>query len=250
MKAFALVALMVLATNAQAATVQDYKSLGFSSETEMQNYFNIVDVKVTAVPADSHDFATILMPPSSDQATIALGGGFLDSLGPVLLAPENPAAWIAFGKKAWEVVVANRPVVDVQTARISVLPNDKNLWSQMAGWQNPRAAAYTIQAVNGFGMTVVNQKYTVSYNYGGSLNGKGRYLANATIIPTTIEVSWGYTLNSNVEVGQILNAGTADSPVPAVDMQLQYTTKTILKEGRGVDSFYIKGDGSLSHVSQ
>jgi hypothetical protein len=244
-------ALLVLGSIAQASTAQpDFKSLGFSSEAEMQNYLSIVDVKVTTTPIESSEYAAVLNPSQADASAIALGGGLLDTLGPVLMAPENPAAWVAFGKKAWEVVVANRPVVNVQTARVTVLPNDKKLWAQMEGWRGPRGTAYTIQAVNGFGVTVVNQKYTVSFNYGGSLNGKGRYLANATIIPSTIEVSWGYTLNSSVEVGQVLNAGTVESPIPAVDMQLKYNTKTILKEAQGIDSFYIKGDGSLSHVSR
>ncbi len=253
MKAVALIALLVMGTAAQAAQSQDFKALGFSSQTEMENYLNIVDVKVTteAIESRDSDFAAIINPrAAADQKALDLGNGLFDSLGPVLLAPENPGAWIAFGKKIWEVVVANRPAVDVQTARVTVLPNDKNLWAQMAGWRGPRGAAYTIQAVNGFGKVVVNQKYTVSYNFGGSLGGKGRYIANAQVIPTTIEVSWGYTLNSNVEIGQILNAGTVDSPIPAVDMQLKYVTKTILKEGQGIDSFYIKGDGSMSHVSR
>lgn len=230
--------------NAQAV---DFQKLGFTSETEMQNYFNVVDVKVTETALDARQLQALA--PSAINPTLVLGNDILGTLGPVLLDPSGVAGWIAFGKKAWEIVVANRPVVNVQTTRISVLPNDRALWTQMSGWRGPGATSYSIQAINGFGIVVVNQKYTVSYNYGGQLAGKGRYLANVTVIPTIVDVSWGYTLNSSVEVGQILNTGTVESPVPGVDLQLKYDTKTILKDSQGVDSFFVKGDGSLAHVS-
>ena len=245
MKALALVALLVLGSIAQAEQAQ-YEKLGFSSETEMKNYLTVTDVKVTAMPVDESELAA----PAPTNPTIALGGGLLDALGPVLADSSSAGAWIAFGKKAWEVVVANQPVVNVQTTRVTVLPTDKAQWAQMAGWRGPRGAVYGFQAVNAFGMTTVDQKYTVSYNYGGNLNGKGNYLANVTIIPTNISVAWAYTLNSNVEVGQILNAGSVQSPVPAVDLQLKWGIKTILKEEQHIDSFYVKGDGALSHISQ
>lgn len=245
MKALALVAILALGSIAHAE--QTFEQLGFSSETEMQNYLNVTDIKVQAVEADASEYAA---PAAPVNPALALGTGLLDSLGPVLLNPSNTNAWIAFGKKAWEVVVANQPVANVQTTRVAVLPVDKAAWAQMSGWRGPRGMVYTIQAVNGFGSTVVDQKYTVSYNYGGQLNGKGRYLANVTIIPTSISVAWAYTLNSSVEVGQILNTGTVESPVPSVDLQLKWGAKTILSSKQGVESFYVKGDGGIQQISQ
>jgi hypothetical protein len=240
-----VLAVVLFAGSVSKAQGSDFAKLGFASETEMQNYLQITEVKVTEIPADNAQFSA-----PAPNPVLALGAGVLQTLGPVLMNPSGISGWIAFGQKIWDVVVANQPVVNVKTTRVTVLPNDKNAWAQMSGWRGPAASSYNIQAVNGFGMTVVNQKYTISYNYGGQLNNQGRYLANVTIIPTAIDVSWGYTLNSNVEVGQILNTGSVQAPVPAVDLQLKWEVKTILKDSQGVDSFSVKGDGSLTHVSQ
>lgn len=243
MKSIVALAILTLSVVAQASPTAE--SLGFSSETEMNNYFTIKNVKVTPValpPSSGYDAP---VPPA-----IALGNGLLETLGPVLMNPGNPTSWIAFGKKVWEVVVENKPVVNVQTQSVTVLPNNKKLWSQMSGWRGPRGAAYVIQAVNGFGTTVIDTKYTVTYNYGGKLNGKGDYIANATIVPSLVSVGWGYTYNSSVSVGDIVNVGSVDSPIPGVDLQLHWNMKTIIKETDGVDSFFATGNGSLQHISQ
>src|SRR4051812_36956627 len=96
MKKLALVALSVLALGSiSQAETADFQKLGFSSQTEMQNYFNVVDVKVTEGAADIHQFNA----PAPVNPTLALGGGFLDALGPVLMDPSGVSGWIAFGKK-------------------------------------------------------------------------------------------------------------------------------------------------------
>jgi hypothetical protein len=246
MRRFAIVAATVLALGSiSKAESIDFQKLGFASETEMQNYFNVVDVKVTQAPVQIRHFNS----QTPVDPAVGLGTGIIDTLGPILMDPSGIGGWIAFGKKAWEIIVANRPVVDVQTTTISVLPNDKAAWPQMSGWRGPVGTAYRFQAVNGFGSVVVDHKYLVSYDYGGQWNGAGSYLANVTIIPTRVEVSWGYNLNSSVEVGQVLNTGTVASPVPAVDLHLKYRTKTLMTDLQGVEGFYVKGDGSLQHYS-
>ena len=43
-----------------------------------------------------------------------------------------------------------------------------------------------------------------------------------------------YTLDSKVEVGQVLNTASVESPVPGVELQLKHTIKTILKENQTI----------------
>ena len=245
MKSLLLVALLVLGSIAHAETAKPtFDQLGFSSETEMQNYFKVVDVKVTTTAAKQVQLD------AAAPAEVTLGNSFLDGLGAVLVAPQSPTGWIAFGKAAWAVVVANKPVINATTTRVTVLPQDKQAWATMAGWRGPFGGSIKFEEVNGFGASVITQKYTISYNYGGSLNGKGHYLANATIIPSSIYVAWGFSLDSSVEVGQILNSGTEADPNPMVDLQLKRSTKTIMTAHEAVDSFSIKGDGSMAHFSK
>jgi hypothetical protein len=158
-------------------------------------------------------------------------------------------SWITLGEKIWAVIVANRPAANVSTQRVAILPTALSDWAQMEGWQGPAVDTYQMIAKNGFGSTVVSQTYVIARNYGGNLGGKGKFLANATVIPTTIDVSWGYTINALVEVGQTVNMGTKENPVPAIDLQLQWKIDSVLKHMEGRDSFIVKGDGTMVHIT-
>ena len=243
-----LVSLVLISSVSQAQN--SYEQHGFRSLAEMQKYLSVASVRVEEVPVDlkaMSQYAVTINPTS----TLALGNDVLSTLGPVLADPSGVSGWIALGKKVWEIVVANRPVVTMgNTPHITVLPNDKAAWSQMSGWRGPVAKSFSVVAKNLYGIEVVQQTYTVAYNYGGNLNGKGAYLANATIIPANISVAWGYTLNSNVDVGQILNMGTVDSPVPGVDMSVKWKITTILSEKDTVESFFVQGDGAMKHITR
>lgn len=247
--AFAAFALVASAQTAIAQEAVSPEAYGFSSAEEMNNYFSVAEVTVTesAAVLDATTEATLLDP---NDALIKSGNDALDSLQSVILNPSNIPGWIALGKKAWEVVVKNQPVLNVSTQRVSVLPQEQPNWGKMENWKAPAARSYTISAKNGYGAETIKHTYTVAYNYGGQVNGKGAFLANATIIPTQVDVAWGYTLNSNVEVGQILNMGTVDNPTPGVDLQLKYSMKTLLKKSQGVDSFFVGGNGSLKHTTR
>lgn len=167
----------------------------------------------------------------------------------VIMDPTAIDKWITIGQKIWAVIVANKPVANVSSQRISVLPMAQQDWAQMENWQGPTVRTFTIAAKNGFGMTVVSQTYTVAYNYGGQYNGKGQFLANATVIPANIEVMWGFSLSSEVEVGDVVNTGTKENPIPGVDLQVKWKMDSVMKHMEGRDSFFVKGDGKMVHVT-
>jgi len=236
------------AVSAQAAQPQlvDLKKYGFGSPTEFQQYMTVTDTKVTEQVLDeaaaSHMFAANLS--TSNPSEI------LDTIGSLATDPSSISAWVTLGKKVWEIVVANKPVVNVQTQKVSVLPQAQTDWRLMSNWNaRPYAKTYVIEAVNGFGMKVIKHAYTVAFNYGGKYNGKGAFIANATMIPSQVEVAWAYTLNSKVVVGEAVNTGAVDSPVPGINLELQYSIDTVIKHGSGSDNFFVTGNGAVQHLT-
>ena len=195
-------------------------------------------------PLPNHPASPPTAPTTSPRPSPTSPGFPFPEIGRVIADPTGVSAWIALGEKLWQVVVANKPVANVSSQRVSVLPVAQQDWAQMETWKGPALHTFAVNARNVLGATVISQSYTVAYNFGGSYEGKGQYLANVTVIPAKIDVSWGFTLNSSVEVGSVINTGTKDSPIPALTLELKWSVDSILKHKEGRDSFFIKGDGS------
>ncbi|MEK7357995.1 MAG: hypothetical protein AAB250_16210 [Bdellovibrionota bacterium] len=246
-----IVALFAIRTavSAQGAepVLVDLKKYGFSNPTDFQNYMTVSDMTITEVPVDllaaEHFFAA--RAPAPNPADV------LGDLAAVATDPSSITAWVTLGKKVWEIVVANKPVVNVSTQKVSILPQAQTDWRLMSNW-NPRpfAKTYVIEARNGYGMKVIKHAYTVAFNYGGKYNGRGAFLANATIIPSQIEVAWGYKLNSKVQVGEAVNTGDLDSPIPGINLELQYKIDTVIKHSSGRDNFFVMGNGRVEHLTR
>lgn len=238
MKFVALIAMIAIGGVAHAAN--------FNSAADRENYFTVQSVQVREIQ-DSHLDAKInhVMTQRFDAAA---GGSAAGSIIGVITDPANIQAWVTLGEKAWAIIAANKPVANVVTQRVSVLPMAQTDWQAMENWQGPGHKTYVMEARNLFGMTVVSHVYTLAYNYGGQYQGKGQYLANATIIPSNIQVSWGYTLNSKVEVGDTVNTGVKESPVPGVNLQVGYSIDTALKHMEGRDNFFVRGDGQIVRI--
>lgn len=232
--------------------------LGLRNSHELKNYLTITEITssedlklFTSDELSTTDWllenSTNSPPPSAADKTLpsSLGDALTDLAGDL----GDIKRWITVGQKLWDVIRNNQPVVNVKTQSVSVLPDVSPAWTEMETWRGPMAKSYTIAAKNLYGATVISHTYTVAFHYGGSLNGRGQFLANATILPTNVNVSWGFTLNSQVQVGQPLNTGTRANPVPGVDLGLEWSMSSVLKKAQGVDQFHVRGDGSTTHVN-
>ena len=223
----------------------DLAKFGFADVTELENYFTISSTSIR----ETEPGMTARAAASFYAAQATNPSDVLGSIGAVATDPSSITAWVTLGQRVWQIVVDNRPVVNVATQRVSVLPKSSPDWAQMSNWQGPVARTYVLEARNLYGATVVKHAYTVAFNYGGKLGGKGAFLANATIIPASTDVWWGYNLNSQVNVGQVVNTGSLDNPTPGINLELQYAISTIFKHNEGRDNFFVRGDGSVSHVT-
>lgn len=156
---------------------------------------------------------------------------------------------INLGARVWDVVVRNRPVVNVSTQTATALPKGVTEWTQLAGWQAPRAKIFRIRWQNLYRMDVVDFSVRVLYTYGGNVRGKGRYLTNVTIVPANLTVAWGYTFNAKASVPSVTNAGTERDPVGAAELLSTWSVDTVLKHEEGSMSFYVRGDGQFLNLT-
>ncbi|MFA6434838.1 MAG: hypothetical protein WCW52_09100 [Elusimicrobiales bacterium] len=158
---------------------------------------------------------------------------------------------INIGAKIWDIVKLNAPTADIETTYATALPQGITAWNQLAGWQRPKSYTYGFSVKNLYGATVVNVKYKVMFTYGGSYNGKGRYLTGVTMLPVSADVSWGYrfSLSAQVPDSTVVNMGTGSDPVAALQLNTVWKITTSLKDSNGAGAYYMQGDGYFEELS-
>lgn len=261
LKALLAATVLLSGLQAQAADYRDsqlshYADFGFATSTEMKNYFAVDKIEVQeraalVTPEVTEHLNNLLaaQKEAAKPAQPAQPSGVTPADVFEDLTGLDAKSWITLGQKIWQIILDNKPVAKVSTQRVSVLPMTQQDWAQMESWQGPALKTFTVSAKNLYGMTVMSHTYTIAFNYGGSYKGKGQFIANATVIPAQIDVSWGFSLNSEVEVGDVVNTGTTEAPVPGLDLQLKWTMDSVLKHLEGREDYYIKGDGSILQIA-
>lgn len=153
---------------------------------------------------------------------------------------------VAVGEKLWKLIELGRPVVSFKAPVVHALPPVRLCWSDLEKWQPPKSTLWEVTYRNGFGRQVVRFRFRLVYTAGGSLEGKGQYLANVTVQPANLEVSWGYTFNAETTVGSAFNTGTKEDPVAGLQLAVGWNVKTIVKDGMVTENFFVQGNGEIS----
>jgi hypothetical protein len=156
---------------------------------------------------------------------------------------------VNIAEDAWKFIDANKPIVDVNTNFANAVPQGITDWTQMEGWQDPMSQCFQVEYTNGFGMNVVGFTYCVVYTPGGDYNGKGLYLNRIQIIPSDIQVSWGYKLDAMTSVPSIANSGSTDNPVASAEVHMKFSVTTAIKKDSQEHAYYVKGDGSFMSLN-
>ena len=165
-------------------------------------------------------------------------------LGEVIMVTKQ---LIALGKEIYKIIEAGKPVVTVDSTPVSVLPRDEKGdyvdAMHLSNWKMPKVKKFRVEAKNYLGMTPVSFEFMMIFTPGGKYNGKGAYLTGAQIKPTTVDVSWGYTVDATFKVQSIVNQGSMESPVAGAVLMIDYTIKTVLKESKNSRTFFVNGNG-------
>jgi len=157
---------------------------------------------------------------------------------------------INIGKKIWAIVDAGRPVVNLKYDTAHALPAGIKCWTDLEGWSAPQTKLYQAAYENGFGSTVVNYAFRVSFISGGSWKGQGDYITMATIQPTRVEVAWGFNFDAVATVPIVFNQGTRSAPIAGMQLVMNWQTRSPLKHIQEAESFFINGQGRLEHLKK
>ncbi|WP_413288509.1 hypothetical protein [Bdellovibrio sp. HCB337] len=251
MKLLSLVFVTALAINAQAADKIDakYFELTKMTRTDVTEQYDAKFGATTFAQAGLYENCNTGANngTNGNMVTFAgeapeLGLGVLDQAEVIIDQVIN------LGKKIWAVVETGRPVVNVQAYTANALPKGVQCWSDLSGWQIPQSKVYRVQYENAYGMKVVDFAYRVTFTAGGSVNGQGKYITNATIMPADVNVSWGFTFNASAEVPSVFNTGSKEDPVAGMQLLMKWSVDTVMNHVEQAETFYIGGDNTLKHL--
>lgn len=160
---------------------------------------------------------------------------------------STPLDVINTALKVWEIVKENKPVVDVDSKNFFyALPLAiENGFEETAGWQPERNVKIEVAYKNFYGFNVVKFVYQIKLIYGGTVDGKGLYIAAARITPLTTSIGWGYTFSVQVSNPITMNIRSRENPLAAIQIDVRYQTSTILKDETIVDTYQVSGDGKI-----
>lgn len=150
------------------------------------------------------------------------------------------------GAKLYDLLVANGPLVTAKTKTANALPAGISCWNQLENWSLPRSETYRVSYKNLYGITMVDLQFRLVYSYGGRIGNIGRYLSNATIQYKKLDAKWGMVVDADVEIPEVLNIGSRENPVAAMELTLNWsvTTRPIaLRKIVNSATFLIVGDG-------
>ena len=232
------IVLIALSTSimAHADTVKDLNGL------DPEKYYGIGDVQVT------EDKAAEVISQELNQAMPALAPSPLD-LGSIVGSISLPVTIVNLGLKLWSFIQANQPVVNISTQSANALPQGITSWQQLSGWNTPMTRVFHATYKNLYGMTVIDFEYQVIYTSGGTVKGQGRYLTNVSVLPTTVTVAWGYKLNAEVSIPDVINVGTDQDPIAGAQIDVKWHVGTVFKSDDRAESYFVRGDGDLVQIA-
>ncbi len=151
---------------------------------------------------------------------------------------------VNLGKKVWALVESNKPVVNVSYLYANALPQGVRSSEDLDSFSPLQATTYRLRGENLYGMTVYDLTYSLVHRYGGSYQGRGKYLENVAVVPTALDVLWGYTVDYKVEKVSTVNTGTRENPVGSILLETNFKVSTVIKSSESHSVYDFRGDSA------
>lgn len=151
---------------------------------------------------------------------------------------------INLGKKVWALIESNKPVVNVSYLYANALPKGVRSSEELDQFSELQSTSYRMHGTNLYGITVYDVTYSLVHRFGGSYDGRGKYLENVTVIPSNVEVLWGYTLSYDVEKVSVVNSGTRENPIASILLGTNFKVSTVIKSSESHSLYEFRGDRS------
>lgn len=156
---------------------------------------------------------------------------------------------IAIGEKIVPLIQDGKAVLNSKNMEaISVIPNVRggvSALSQVANWSTPVGKHFKVSYKNLYGVEVVSFVYSVSFQYGGTFNGKGKYLTGVRVATRDVKVLWGFDVNAHSELIQISNVGTSTNVIAGATIEMTYSVGNVVNVVSTSESFHVTGDGRM-----
>ena len=151
------------------------------------------------------------------------------------------------GKFAWEVIQANRPVVNESADYVNAIPLNAK-WEDMSP---PVGTNYRTWEWLGPGLILhdFTFKMQLSWTYGARYKGGGAYITNAAVTVLNHDVGiGGYQINVNCRVGNIeaANGSTPTAPIPNIPIDVSLSFTNWFFGGGGTNRFTVQGNGGVT----
>jgi hypothetical protein len=220
------------------SSTQAFAQLTVSVRDVSKEYarFALPDLLPTPVPKG--DGSTAPVPPLPDPFP-APSNGHID-IGQI----------ISIGEKVWDFVVNNKPTADYKTLKANVIPAGLDSWTQLR-WQRNKVTAkvYRVEFKNILGQSAGGFDYRISFIYGGTYQGKGKFIGQIAVAPTNIKLKTDRSLTFRAELLDALNFGTEDEPVAGVQLLITWSTPTTTRYEMKSVEYFLYGDGEVQDLT-
>jgi hypothetical protein len=179
---------------------------------------------------------------------------------PSVLGPEA-LNWLNsifnFGQKVWAVVESGKPAVNIERSYANALPAVTDSEGkpirplELEMWNHPKARVLRATYTNLLGIDVVKVVFYFWSTTGGryatfdekeNKKSVGYYIANATIIPQSLDVKWGFSFDTTIKMLDPTNVASKEDPVAALQTLLNFVIKNPFREIQKTYSFYVRGN--------
>ena len=206
----------------------------------------LISSLASAAAPKSQDYQFTLTEVSLDQEEQFITQPFNPTIGEILVMTKDI---IALGEKIYEVVKKGKPTSTTEYAPIHVIPVDPRTKTHIDPFelelvQEPVVKKYKLEIKNTFNMTVLSFSFILFFEPGGSYQGKGKYILNAMVIPST-NVAYGFDFNAKMELQGIANRGTKDDPLASATLTLTLNLESIAADLEKIYLIHIDGLGKV-----
>lgn len=244
---------------ALASVILSLSAPSFAQTQELNKYLTINSVVITVETETAEGtYKSVMEEELAQEDLLNLAVGVPDAEGrfaekanigqAIAIANEL----IALGERVYEIVKKGKPVLTTSYAPISVLPKDSSGNAvdifQTSNWSMPKTRKVKLQYKNLYGASVVSFDYTVLFVHSGKYNGKGAYLTSVQVVPSNINVSWGFEFDATMKLVGLQNHGSVESPVAGAIVQMSYRASSVLKVIETNDQFHVTGRGQITQL--
>lgn len=151
------------------------------------------------------------------------------------------------GKAVWKVIQDGKPSATITSAKAHALPRGAKV-SDLSGFSPLQKRTMRYCGINRFNQKVYDVTYTLVHRFGGNYKGKGKYLADVSIVASATMDKWGWHLNAESRTVSIMNHGTSENPIAGVVMELKQGVSTFINIEKydSMQVFAFRGDRASS----